>query len=140
MLKRLGASGKSAMRQHRPPLDELDRILTHFERIRKRRPDSAPIRDLTAFALFSTRIQEMLRIEWKDLDESGSRVLVRNLKHPGQKIGNDVWCDLPLEAFRTVKAQPQLDDRIFPYGTDAVGAALSAPAGSCRSRTCPRKT
>jgi hypothetical protein len=27
-----------------------------------------------------------------DLDAEGSRVLVRDMKNPGEKIGNDVWC------------------------------------------------
>ncbi|MBK5120864.1 site-specific integrase [Burkholderia sp. R-69980] len=126
VLKRLGATGKSAKRDRRPTLDELDKVLTHFDGVRKRRPDSAPMRDLTVFALFSTRrLEEMCRIEWKDLDEEGSRVLVRDLKHPGQKIGNDIWCDLPAEAMRIIQAQPKRNNRIFPYGTDAVGMAFT---------------
>lgn len=126
VLKKLGATGKSKQRERRPTLDELDRIMTHFTGIRERRPDSAPMCALTAFAIFSTRrLEEMLRIEWKDLDETGSRVLVRDLKHPGQKIGNDVWCDLVPEALRIVKAQPRGVERIFPYGTDAVGMAFT---------------
>lgn len=126
VMKRLGTTSKSDQRDRRPTLDELDRILTHFQGIRKRRPDSAPMVDLTAFALFSTRrLEEMCRIEWRDFDEGGGRVLVRDLKHPGQKVGNDVWCDLVPEAVRIVKAQPRVDDRIFPYGTDAVGMAFT---------------
>ncbi|MBB2928343.1 tyrosine-type recombinase/integrase [Paraburkholderia silvatlantica] len=126
VLKKLGATGKSAQRDRRPTLTELDRILTHFTEIRHRRPRSAPMCALTAFAIFSTRrLEEMLRIEWKDLDEAGSRIMVRDLKHPGQKIGNDVWCDLVPEALRIIKAQPRTDDRIFPYGNDAVGMAFT---------------
>jgi integrase len=126
VMKKLGTTSKSDKRDRRPTLDELDRILTHFQGIRKRRPDSAPMVDLTAFALFSTRrLEEMCRIEWRDFDEEGRRVLVRDMKNPGQKIGNDVWCDLVPEAMRIVKAQPRLDDRIFPYGTDAVGMAFT---------------
>lgn len=126
VMKKLGTTSKSDQRDRRPTLEELDRILTHFQGIRKRRPDSAPMVAMTAFALFSTRrLEEMCRIEWRDFDETGSRVLVRDLKHPGQKIGNDVWCDLVPEAVRIVKAQPRLDDRIFPYGTDAVGMAFT---------------
>lgn len=126
VMRKLGTTSKSGQRDRRPTLEELDRILTHFQAVRKRRPDSAPMVDLTAFALFSTRrLDEMCRIEWSDFDEAGARVLVRDLKHPGQKIGNDVWCDLVPEAVRIVKAQPRLDDRIFAYGTDAVGMAFT---------------
>lgn len=126
VMKRLGTTSKSAQRDRRPTLDELNRILEHFRDIRHRRPDSAPMVDLVAFAVFSTRrLEEMCRIEWRDFDEEGGRVMVRDLKHPGQKIGNNVWCDLVPEAVRIVKAQPRLDARIFPYGSDAVSAAFT---------------
>ncbi|MGF6878403.1 tyrosine-type recombinase/integrase [Paraburkholderia sp. MM5477-R1] len=126
VLKKLGATSKSRQRDRRPTIEELDRIMTHFGEIRVRRPASAPMQALTAFAIFSTRrLEEMLRIAHEDLDEAHSRVLVRDLKHPGQKIGNDVWCDLPPEAMRIIKAQPTKKGRIFPYTNDAVGAAFT---------------
>lgn len=59
---------------------------------------------IVPFALFSTRRQEEItRIEWADLDEEHARVLVRDMKNPGQKIGNDVWIDLPPEALSIVR-------------------------------------
>ena len=45
--------------------------------------------------------------------------------NPGEKIGNDVWCDLPEEALSIIKAMPKVADQIFPYTTDAVGAAFT---------------
>lgn len=126
VLKNLGQTGKSAQRERRPTFDELDLLMEHFGGIRKRRPDSVPMRAMTAFAIFSTRrLEEMCRITMEDFDEAHSRVLVRDLKHPGQKIGNDVWCDLPPEAVRIIKAQPVTKGRIFPYSTDAVGIAFT---------------
>jgi integrase len=81
---------------------------------------------VVAFAIYSTRRQEeIVRIEWEDLDEAHSRVLVRDLKHPGQKKGNDVWCELPPEAIQIIKTMPQTGPRIFPYGTAGVGAAFT---------------
>jgi hypothetical protein len=51
------------------------------------------------FAIFSTRrLEEITRLRRADLDYEGSRILVRDLKNPGEKIGNDIWCDLPPEA------------------------------------------
>jgi hypothetical protein len=35
-----------------------------------------------------------LSFRWDDLDESRQTVLVRDMKNPWQKIGNDVWCHL----------------------------------------------
>ncbi|WP_246742817.1 tyrosine-type recombinase/integrase [Rhodomicrobium vannielii] len=81
---------------------------------------------ITVFALFSTRRQEeIVRIQWRNLDHEGKRVLVRDMKHPGEKIGNDVWVDIPEQAFRVIDAMPRKNERIFPYSTDAVSAAFT---------------
>lgn len=123
---RLGITGKSKERDRRPSLDELDKLMQHFLDRSHRRPTSVPMHRVIAFAIFSTRRQEeIVRIEWKDLDKENKRILVRDMKHPGQKQGNDVWCDLDDQAFAIVKSMPQLADQIFPYTTDAVGAAFT---------------
>lgn len=81
---------------------------------------------ITAFAIFSTRRQEEItRIAWADLDAAGSRILVKDMKNPGEKRGNHVWCDLPPEALRVILAMPRVADAIFPYGVDAVSAAFT---------------
>lgn len=124
--RKQGAIGKSRQRDRLPSMDELDRLMTHFGEIRRRRPSSLPMQRIVAFALFSTRRQEeCLRITWADLDEPHSRVLVRDMKHPGQKIGNDVWCELPPEALAIAQAMPRADVRIFPFNTDAVSASFT---------------
>ena len=124
--KRLGFTAKSVSRERRPTLDELDRLMTHFGEVRHRRPASAPMQRIIAFALFSTRRQEEItRIVWSDLDLDGSRILVRDMKNPGQKVGNDVWCELPPEALAIVRALPRCAAQIFPYTTDAISAAFT---------------
>lgn len=124
--KRLGLTSKSRHRARRPTIAELDRLLEHFGAVRIRRPSSLPMQDVILFALFSTRrLEEIARIEWRHLDEGGSRVLVRDMKHPGEKIGNDQWVQLPGEAMAVVLHQPRSDARIFPYSTDAIGAAFT---------------
>lgn len=42
----------------------------------------------------------------------GRRVLARDMKNPGQKIGNDVWCDLQEEALAIVEAMPKVAEQI----------------------------
>ena len=37
------------------------------------------------------------------------------MKDPGQKIGNDVWCDLQKEALSIVEAMPKVAEQMFPY-------------------------
>lgn len=124
--KRLGLTSKSTMRNRRPSLAELNQLMEHFGKVRAHRSRSLPMQAVIAFALYSTRRQEeIVRITWADLDEDGSRVLVRDLKHPGDKIGNDVWCELPPEALAIIRAQPREDPRIWPYTTDAISAAFT---------------
>lgn len=124
--KRLGVTSKSRTRDRRPTLGELDKLLEHFDRIRANRPTAAPMRDIILFAIFSTRRQEEItRIRWQDLDEKHGRILVRDMKHPGDKVGNDQWCDLPPEAMAVIRRQPRTADRIFPYKVDAIGTAFT---------------
>jgi integrase len=124
--KRLGLVTRSRERDRRPTLPEIEQIMTHFEEITRRRPSSNPMHRIVAFAIFSTRRQdEITRIRWEDLDEQNSRVLVRDMKNPGEKIGNDVWCDLPAPALEIIKAMPRVGREIFPYGTDAISASFT---------------
>lgn len=123
VLKRLGSIAKSRERNRRPTLEEMDRLMDHFGGVQHRRPRSAPMQRIIAFALFSTRRQEeIIRIAWADLDVPHSRVLVRDMKNPGQKVGNDVWCELPPEALAIALAMPRTAPRIFPYSTAAISA------------------
>jgi len=124
--KRLGVTGKSHQRDRRPTVDEIGKLADHFDKVRSRRVDSVPMRDVMMFALFSTRRQEEItRIVWADFDEGGKRVMVRDMKHPGDKLGNDQWVDLPPEAIAIIKRQPRTKAEIFPYSTDAIGAAFT---------------
>ncbi|MFG1370748.1 tyrosine-type recombinase/integrase [Xanthobacter oligotrophicus] len=126
VLRRMGLTSRGRMRSRRPTLDEIDALMKHFGEVRRRRPSSADMQVVIAFALFSTRrLEEITRIAWEDLDEEGSRILVRDLKHPGEKIGNDVWCDLPGPALALVLSMPRGRGPIFPYSTDAIGAAFA---------------
>lgn len=118
--KRMGLISKSKRRDRRPTLAELEILMEHFS---LRRADFAPMHVLTAFAIYSTRRQEEItRIVWSDLDEANSRILVRDMKNPGEKLGNDVWCDLPPEALAIIQAMPRDGERIFPYGAAAISA------------------
>ncbi len=124
--KRLGLTAKSTTRDRRPTLAELDLLMTHFGERQQRRPGVVPMQKIIAFAIFSTRRQEEItRIAWPDLDEAGKRILVRDMKNPGEKVGNDVWCDLPDPATDIILSMPRSEGAIFPYTTDAIGAAFT---------------
>ncbi len=122
--RRLGITSKSKMRDRRPTLDELDKILTRFGVVEARRIGTVPMQKIVAFAIFSTRRQEEItRILWSDLELG--RVLVRDMKHPGDKVGNDTWCDLVPEAEKVIASMPKVAPEIFPVTTDAVSASFT---------------
>ncbi len=125
-LRKLGVIGKGNSRDRRPTLEELDRLMEHFEKVRAHRPGSAPMAKITAFAIFSTRRQEEItRMTWVDYEEATGRIWVRDMKHPGDKKGNHVLCELPPEAVKIIGSMPRVAPEIFPFSTDAISAAFT---------------
>ncbi|QFT69580.1 site-specific tyrosine recombinase XerC [Labrenzia sp. THAF35] len=125
-LKRIGLMGKGKARTRRPSLDELDRILTGFARAEEIYPDSMPMTKIVVFAIFSTRRQEEItRIVRADFEEKHERIMVRDMKHPGKKDGNDTWCDLTPEAIRVLNSQPQEFELFFPYNHRTVSSRFT---------------
>lgn len=123
---RLGITGKAKKRDRRPTLDELDALLSMFEDKHRRRPSSVPMHRVVGFALFSTRRQEEItKILWTGLDRAHSRVFIKDMKHPGDKVGNDVWCDLPTPALNIALAMPKKKDMVFPYHSTTISAAFT---------------
>jgi integrase len=125
--KRLGLTSKSRQRDRRPTVDEMDRLMAHFAERMMRRHGVAPMDRIIAFALFSTRrLEEITRIEWVDFEPDARRIMVRDMKNPGDKAGNNVWCDLPEQAVKIIDAMPRDGaKRIFPYSPDAISAAFT---------------
>jgi integrase len=124
VLRRMGIISKSDERDRRPTLAELDKLMVHFGRVAGRREGTIPMQKLIPFAIFSTRRQdEISRIAWKDLEPG--RIMVRDMKHPGDKAGNDTWCDLVPEAEAIIKLMPQDRPEIFPASASAMSAAFT---------------
>jgi integrase len=83
-----------------------------------------PMREIVCFALFSTRRQEEITtIRWTDYE--GNRVMVRDMKNPTEKFGNNVWCELPPEASAIIEAMPRRAEQIFPYSNESISAAFT---------------
>jgi len=80
---------------------------------------------IIVFAMFSTRRrEEIATIDWRDYEKD--RILVRDMKHPGQKIGNDTWCDLPPEAARVIETMPrEKSGPIFPYNGRSISSSFT---------------
>ena len=124
--RRLGVTAKSASRDRRPTREEIERLVAFFRDRSARRPTSAPMHKIVPFALYSTRRQEEItRILWADYEHNARRIMVRDMKNPGDKAGNNVHCDLPDEAAEIIDSMPRDQERIFPYGTDAISAAFT---------------
>jgi integrase len=47
------------------------------------------------------------------------------MKHPGDKVGNDVWCDVPPEAMRVILSMPRVSECIFPYNHKTISARFT---------------
>jgi len=122
--KDLGLTDKARKRARRPTREELNALMDHFQASSAHDPRAVPMERVLGFALFSTRrLAEICRITWADYEHEGeARVLVRDLKHPGDKRGNDTWCDLPDPCRDIVAALTRSDKepRIFPYNVDTI--------------------
>lgn len=122
--KRLGLTAKGVERDRRPTFEEIERLMELFRDRAHRRPSSIPMHRIVPFAIFSTRRQdEISRILWDDFE--GDRVMVRDMKNPGDKIGNHVRVDLPPEAREIIGLMPKRGSRIFPFYSGSIGVAWS---------------
>ncbi len=120
---RRGITGKSNSRDVRPTLDQLNALMDFFAKKVEYRPSSLPMHRVVAFALFSTRRQEEItRIQWQDYDSKNGRIIVRDMKHPGDKKGNHTLVELPDPASAIINAMPKVSEFIFPFTTDAISA------------------
>jgi integrase len=121
-LKEAGMITVSKQRDRRVSDAEIERVITHLEKM-----DTAlPMCDLIHFAVASAmRVSEITRLRWVDLNEADRTVWVRDRKHPTKKAGNDA--KVPLldfsghDAFAIVKRQPRTKECIFPYNCRTVG-------------------
>lgn len=124
--RRMGVTSRSKQRQRRPTLEELEKLFDYYAELQHRRPGSLPMKDIILFAIFSTRrLDEICRIVWEDLDVQRSEVIVRDMKHPGEKIGNDVRVNVPPEAMAIILRQPTKAGRIFPFNGDSISTSFT---------------
>jgi integrase len=126
VLVKLGLTGKSKQRNRRPTLDELDKLMRYYTVMQIKRVDAIPMTRIIPFAIFSTRRQEEITtIVGKDLDKANLEMIVRDMKNPGEKIGNDVATTLTPEALQFIELQPETDGRIWPHNSDSISASFT---------------
>lgn len=113
---------KSESRDRRPTIDELRRLTEYFQRRDGRA--RIPMVDIMWFAIHSSRRQdEITRLRWSDTNEKHRTGIVRDLKHPRRKKGNDKKFKFTEKAWAIVTRQPRDSDMIFPYKANSIGEA-----------------
>lgn len=126
VLDKMGLIGRSKQRTRRPTLEELDKLMTHYTVAETKRKNAIPMTRLLLFAIFSTRRQEEIcRLEWNDLNKVNSEIIVRDMKNPGETIGNDVRTTLTPEALQLIELQPNTNGPIWPYNAESVSASFT---------------
>ena len=126
VLDKMGLIGRSKQRTRRPTLDELDRLMRYYTAAEAKRKDIIPMTRVIPFAIFSTRRQEEIcRMVGKDLDRANCEIVVRDMKNPGEKIGNDVTTMLTPEALQLIDLQPKTEGEIWPYNGESVSTSFT---------------
>lgn len=126
MLKKYNLVGKSRPRDRRPTKEEIERLLAYFEEQDKR--SEIPMKTIVEFSLYSARrISETCRLRWGDVNGADMTCIVRDMKDPKQKKGNDHVFPLLGRAWDIVMSQPRMnpenpDERIFPYNAKSCSA------------------
>jgi hypothetical protein len=125
MLKKYNLVGKSKPRDRRPTQQELDLLLEHF---RKQNEHPRTVTDMVAVTEFSyysaRRISETCRLRWGDVNGADMTCVVRDMKDPKFKKGNDhefpllgrAW-DIVQERVALRKTPENPDERIFPFSS-----------------------
>lgn len=124
--KHLGLMERSNERTRVPTMEELDRLMAYFADQSRRRRWVVPMQKLVAAAIFTTRRQEeLVTMRWDDLNVEHQTILIRDVKHPRHKAGNHKDARLTDEALALIRSMPKVDDRIFPFSTEAVSAQFT---------------
>jgi integrase len=124
-LKEAGAIGKSREIIRLVDDEEEAALLAEFERRNLHHQTTINMVLVYKMAIaLPRRAGELTRMRWADVDFKRKTVVIRDVKHPRKKIGNDQTVPLLGEAFTLLDQIPKLDERIFPYDTDSMTAAF----------------
>jgi integrase len=136
-LAKLRMVGKSQRRERRVSDAEITQLLKHFRKTAT--GTSVPMADIVQFCLATgMRISEVCRITWDDLDKKARTVMIRDRKHPQDKLGNDQT--VPLlgasatghDAYKIAVRQPHDGPRVFPYNSCTVSAYFTQAAADLK--------
>lgn len=125
ILTKHGLIGKSAPRKRRPTDDELHQLIEYLTAQDER--SQIKVVPCLMFALASTRRRgEICRLQRGDINWEKRTYMIRDMKHPTKKKGNNKSFPLTADLAEIIKRQPRLTDapeeRVFPYNDKSLGA------------------
>ncbi|QBB69470.1 site-specific integrase [Pseudolysobacter antarcticus] len=123
--RHLKLTSKSHQRERRPSGEEIAKLESWFDRNDGRR--QIPMHELIRFAIHSARREdEICRLRWNDIDRQSMTTLIRGMKDPTRKLGNDISVKLSMQGLEIIDRQPRSgDERIFPYDSKSVSSAFT---------------
>jgi len=125
-----GLISRPKTRDRRPTTEELKTLSEYFKSRDNRA--SIPMHDIMWFAIYTGRREaEITRLLRSDNNAKEKTGIVRDLKHPRQKIGNHKKFKYTNEAWKLMKKQKGDDDRIFPYDPRSVSSAFTKSCQAC---------
>ena len=126
VLKQRQFVAKPRKRDRRPTAEELEKLHAYFQASAWRA--SIPMNDIIDFAIQTGRREgEITRLQWSDVDETTRTALLRDVKHPREKVGNNKRFPFLGDAWRIVQEQPRLENegRVFPFKSSSIGTAFT---------------
>lgn len=123
--RRLGLAGKPGVRNRRPEMLELDKLMEYFWRRHKDNARCVPMHLIIPFAIFGCRRQsEITGLRWRDID--GEEILVRKTKHPRKPEGLDIIASVTDEAAQIINLHgKKCSNRIFPYHLGTISRSFT---------------
>lgn len=70
------------------------------------------------------RAAELCRLQWDDVDLRRRTIVIRDVKHPRRKKGNDQTVPLVGPAFELIEQAPRLEARVLPWSEGSMTAAF----------------
>ena len=124
-LKEAGTIGRSRQVIRLVSQEEGEGLVAEFKRHDAHHQSTIPALTCYRLALaLPRRAGELTRIRWADLDEKKRTILIRDVKHPRRKVGNDQVVPLLGPAWDIIKGLPVLEERILPYDTGSMTATF----------------
>jgi integrase len=121
--RRLHLIGQPNRRKVRPSHGQLVALDNYF--LSRSSRALIPMGDILWFAIYSGRREdEICRLRWADNDPRTRTGLVRDLKHPGHRLGNHRRFRYTQEAWQIVLRQPRTGAFIFPYKAGSIKEAF----------------